>query len=735
MDAEPTLNAAEGWKTKCLIGNGSVFDFGEIWTKKNVAQLMEHYVNNLDFGDGNFLKKLESQLESASDEAKILCAEMLWVMLLGLVNIGPASKRETISEILTWANKEVEISHLAFTDNTLRGVAGGGTAYNNLRWKELVYFICLLKEYFDLTVEDRKILLADDTKFAKWLEKIDENEHRQFRHILLFLLFPDSYDRVFAGSERRKIVLEFTGKDKKFFRDYSAFQIDQEMSLIRREQEKIYETIQLDWYSSPLRALWKNTSKKGETENDKFFPVLKQFLDQAKTSDLTTKQYPLNHSGLTMRISFGAGNQAHVPWIGFLSNGQTPTKGIYPTYLYFKQDALLFLIRGVSTTNDPEEMWPDAGLVSVRDYFLEELGKEPIRYPESFVQNVYNLGEPLDEETIENDLAELLDEYKDVLRNTSIVSQNTGERSTSMSKLKMASKIEEPKNQTLDEILRNVFISKQKVELIIDLLRRKKNIVLQGPPGVGKTFIAKRLASALMGGEYNTRVEMVQFHQSYSYEDFVQGYRPSDAGFELKNGLFHQFCTRARNEPKSSFVFIIDEINRGNLSKIFGELMMLIEADKRGEKWAVSLTYSKDLSEKFSVPENVHIIGLMNTADRSLSLVDYALRRRFAFIDLEPEFESEGFARLLTENGANEAMITKVISKLQFLNDRISNDSSNLGPGFRIGHSFFCGAPGNQVCDANWFAEIVEYEIAPLLTEYWFDDPKEVEKVISELLA
>ena len=191
--------------------------------------------------------------------------------------------------------------------------------------------------------------------------------------------------------------------------------------------------------------------------------------------------------------------------------------------------------------------------------------------------------------------------------------------------------VEPGRGYGVDELLDEVFMEKEEVDELLDVLKRKKNIILQGPPGTGKTFIAKRLAYGSMGEKDKGRLEMVQFHQSYSYEDFIQGYRPVSGGqFDRKDGVFLRFCERARKMPEKDFFFVIDEINRGNLSKIFGELMMLIEADKRGEGHRVQLTYSNK-GEHFSIPKNVHIIGTMNTADRSLAMVDYALRRRFAF--------------------------------------------------------------------------------------------------------
>ncbi|MGO7822813.1 AAA family ATPase [Rhizobium ruizarguesonis] len=183
---------------------------------------------------------------------------------------------------------------------------------------------------------------------------------------------------------------------------------------------------------------------------------------------------------------------------------------------------------------------------------------------------------------------------------------------------------------TLEDALEVLFLEAPQAQDILRLWAAKKNIILQGPPGVGKSFAAQKLAFALMGAEDRSRFGLVQFHQSYSYEDFVEGYRPTATGFDLRAGKFVEFCRRAEADPKKIYVFVIDEINRGNLSKILGELMLLIEHDKRDPKWAMPLSSGK---VPFYVPANVHILGLMNTADRSLAVVDYALRRRFAFVD------------------------------------------------------------------------------------------------------
>ena len=267
---------------------------------------------------------------------------------------------------------------------------------------------------------------------------------------------------------------------------------------------------------------------------------------------------------------------------------------------------------------------------------------------------------------------------------------------------------------TKEDFLNDVFMSEEEYERLRSVLVFKKNIILQGAPGVGKTYTAKRLAYSLMGEKNVDRVKMVQFHQSYSYEDFIMGFRPSDIGFELRKGTFYNFCKRAELDAVNDYFFIIDEINRGNLSKIFGELFMLLENDKRGA--SLQLVYS---DEKFSIPDNLYIIGMLNTADRSLAMLDYALRRRFAFFELKPGFETDGFKNY--QLTINNSKLNNLITCIKNLNYAIVSDET-LGEGFCIGHSYLCNLKSESV-DDQVISNIVEYELVPLLKEYWFDEP------------
>lgn len=281
-----------------------------------------------------------------------------------------------------------------------------------------------------------------------------------------------------------------------------------------------------------------------------------------------------------------------------------------------------------------------------------------------------------------------------------------------------------------NKFLQEVYITDKEYDKLKNLILDKKNIILQGSAGVGKSYAAKRLAYSIIGEKDNERVKMIQFHQSYSYEDFIIGYRPTESGFELKEGVFYKFCKEAEMDEnkENKYFLIIDEINRGNISKIFGELFMLIENDKRGEEYALELVYKDD--EKFFVPENLYIIGLMNTADRSLAMLDYALRRRFIFIDIEPAFNKPQFKNDLENKNIDKDLINKIIEKFTKLNETIKNDKT-LGKGYTIGHSYFCNRKNLNKED---YEDIINYEIAPTLKEYWFDNEDKAEKEIKELL-
>lgn len=601
--------------------------------------------------------------------------------------------------------------------------------------------------------------------------------------------------------------------------------------------------------------------------------ILELFFKQVEQRNLKVSHYPENYSGFNLKVSFGQGNIANVPWIAFLKDGKSVKSGINPVILYYRKQETLVVAYGHGEEKPSSESWGIEAL-SITDWFNEHNLGIPDRYGDSMVYKVYQK-QSLDFEKISSDIHALIDLYNkidlkvniqstlntittpsywlvkagangaawDYFHRSKLITIEYGNwRDLSVFPNKEALKdaissfepswsgssknhisnlwgfsheikvgdiiiaakgtktylgygvvtspyyyyhknygarhrinvdwkrkgewfIEEneagfniktlllmdqykpwPQNvikmmdgelttnfelaYTKVDALSEIFIDESTLDKVLITLERKKNIVLQGPPGTGKSFIAKRLAYCALGLKDSSKVEMVQFHQSYSYEDFIQGYRPTESGaFALQDGVFYRFCQKAHADSDNKYFFIIDEINRGNLSKIFGELMLLIESDKRGEHYAVSLTYSAN-SETFYVPNNVYIIGTMNTADRSLAVVDYALRRRFSFIDIHPNFEKK--LRDYLSTILDTKLVNKIAERLTALNRQIKSDS-HLGDGFMIGHSYFCNLQesGNH---NSWYEDIVKFEIEPLLKEYWFDDLEKANTATEKLL-
>ena len=293
----------------------------------------------------------------------------------------------------------------------------------------------------------------------------------------------------------------------------------------------------------------------------------------------------------------------------------------------------------------------------------------------------------------------------------------------------------EPDRYAVEDIVDDgCFVDKQRISNILDRLRSKKNLILQGPPGTGKTWLAKRLAWALVGQKDASRVRAVQFHPNLSYEDFVRGWRPSSDGtLDLVDGPFLEMREAAIMDKEGNYVLVIEEVNRGNPAQILGEMLTLLEEDKRDADNALELTYKREGEQGIHLPPNLYIVGTMNIADRSLALVDLALRRRFAFVDLVPEIGERWKDWGRDRCGFDESVLSDIQDRMSNLNETIESDSK-LGRQFQVGHSYVTPQPGSETNRGAWYRDVVESEIGPLLDEYWFDEPSKAQREREKLL-
>lgn len=804
-DTAERLELAQRWKEDCLLNGGSLFTDRSIWQREYIQELVEHFVENPDEGDGSFLEKLEQQLSDVSENAKILAAEILYIMLFCPSNISPEKKRENVNFILGWTGiNELDENHPLFTDDILMGFGSGGTGFNNYRWREAVYFILMLQAFSALTAQEKSQLLDNGWKFAQWLEDIPDNEKRQLRHMLLHILFPDDFERTFGGQDRTDILTAFQNKKKKEVRGYSALEVDKALFEIRENAAAEYGTEELDFYLSPLKDRWKDKAianwlfvwNPGNWQWEDL-PATIEACRKGETVTLpwscANKKVAIGDKAWLMRVGqppkgiFAIGTVVTEPYEAPHYDEDKAEEGITRTCVDIEFTQILDVFSNQIITEqdlsritiDNQNWLPQSSGIEIKDRsagLLEKLwdtllagtAKPSASESRSSRQAINEIfyGPPGTGKTYR--LGKIKDKY---ISSTSKISREQWLSEELLSEpwfnivymslyaLGGQAKVTQILSHELiiqkaialgrtENIRQQIWASLQahaandsstvKYErrtppLVFDKKADSSWFLTEGHEDECSELIQRfnHLQAGPGSESESSRFEFVTFHQAYSYEDFVEGIRPvqqelsEDITYQVVPGVFRRICQRARQDPDHRYAIMIDEINRGNIAKIFGELITLIELDKREgaeNTIRVTLPYS---GEKFSVPGNLDIYGTMNTADRSIALLDTALRRRFQFTELMPDpslltgSRGDGYI----EDG--EGGLINLRELLRVMNQRIK---FLLGRDLMLGHAYF-----HKVRNFEELRRVFVDQIIPLMQEYFYSDWHRIQLVFKDI--
>lgn len=688
------LNAAQQWKNRILLGEESLLGGTPCWNVSTIKDLRSRFEGNLLEGkDESFFDKLKIQLTGAPDETAFLASEILWLLYLFPSNIGFAKKRQNIANVWNWTGNPLIVEQDLLADNVLSGIGSGGPGFNNHIWREFLFAIVLCDELLSMPEEKRRTILEAADPFASWLDAITLSKNRQFRHMILFLLFPTDFERVSSKGEKRSILKGFNEivdtnvSDECLAVDIALRKLRERLSIVRGSGD-------FDFYDSDLKMIWKIGSVEPPSVTD----------PTEMTADIA--------AGIRYWL-VGANWDGKDKTHEFVDSG---------AWLNGYEDKYLDRVRSARTGDK----------IAIKAAFRQKNGL------------------PFDNKGHDVGIMRIK------ARGTVTVNPGDGRRliveweedfeSFDIYGYAWQPTISELSSKKWPEVVAWTFYGvKQPIhEIIIEGISYDHvpiNRIFYGPPGTGKTFMLE--AKGTLGIERmpdylnknradgENGLVVVTFHQSFSYEDFIEGLRPipinGGVTYNVRPGLFKNLCERALANPDKKFALFIDEINRGNVSSIFGELITLIEPGKRlrfsenGEPdystpgTTVQLPVSED---RFGIPCNVDIYATMNTADRSLVRIDTALRRRFEFVECMPRPD------LLAGHTIDGVDLEKLLATM---NERIEG---LIDRDHTIGHAYFMNIDAAKGIEA--LALLFERKILPLLEEYFFEDWGRIAKVLGD---